>query len=952
MLGLRAASPGRFLPLLEARAGLAEPVLLSTALERLLIEEAARAARVPLFDDPSVAAPSGAVRSLAGLIRALRMNRITPAAYADAGGDAHAADAYQRFEQRRTKLGAHDAASRIERLLENGVPAVRLVLDDPALSHRALLDLYSAAIAAAPSCHVGISTLVEDGPGARMASTLEQLGLSVERGRRDSHAPAPAMRAIGGTGMYDEVELVAREMLALLRSAELVSDTSGTGASRSMRPGDILGLAPNGAYLMLLHDACTRLGIPVAGKRRVDALDVPLVRALLNAFELLAHPEADSPERGLALLSTPYVGLSLDEHDALARALTCRALGSLDSWRRFATGTGSHRFQQFAESVPLMAARLTGERSHSELAGSITALALDHHFLANGRKANLEARCDDVVRIDQQGWDALVKALDELGAALRQAGIVRLPARRWLTGLTEILSQAHVAADAKPLDGVRLTVTGAGLPSAAHVFAVGWREGLVPRRTRDDPFLTESVKRRLNELGAIFPLAADRVAHEHERRERVLRAARESLTISYPAVDEDGDPLLPSFYLDDLGLTDSTRSDAAGIGARERAVGDATWPLSLAATRRERVTRATLLARHRPAASLGDELEAVGATLAELTKREMRAYRGRLHAPQVIRLRRTAREEAAQLAGIMSASQARMATHCLYEHFGSRRLALEQLRAPAVDGLLIGNVAHGVLAEIGRAGFDPEMVDVLLERHWNQLVPEALLGQPESDFERDVLASQLRDLVTVERSYLEATGVNAVHFELAFGLPDEGRDSGSIVQGLGITLPPGTPIDTSTLRGSIDRVDVVLRDGKRYGAAIDYKTGKGESYRKEMEDMADFQLPIYCAVLPLFGIEPVGAFYLGVSSQERYGVVRSDFADVFAPDAGRQVKKLDGDDFDSYMRARLEVLGGEVARLARGELAVRPRKDDCNFCELRPVCRVGTFGAGGALDEL
>jgi hypothetical protein len=29
---------------------------------------------------------------------------------------------------------------------------------------------------------------------------------------------------------------------------------------------------------------------------------------------------------------------------------------------------------------------------------------------------------------------------------------------------------------------------------------------------------------------------------------------------------------------------------------------------------------------------------------------------------------------------------------------------------------------------------------------------------------------------------------------------------------------------------------------------------------------------------------------------------------------------------------------------------VRPRKDDCAFCELRPVCRVGTFG-GGSGDE-
>ena len=779
-----------------------------------------------------------------------------------------------------------------------------------------------------------------------MARTLERLDLPIERGTRSSPAATPAMRAIGGAGMYDEVELVAREMLALLRSREPVLDGSTPGSRRPLAPGDILGLAPNGAYLALLHDACTRLGIPVAGKRRVELLDVPLVRALLNAFELLADPKADSAERGLALLATPYIGLSLDQHDALARTLTKRALGAIESWRRFATGTNSGRFQRLAEAAPLMMARLTGERSHRELAGTITELAVDHGFLANGRRANLEAGCDDVVRMDQQGWEALAKALDELGAALRLAGIARLPARRWLAELTELLANAHVAADAKPLDGVRLTVTGAGLPAAAHVFAVGWREGLVPRRTREDPFLTERVKRRLNELGAIFPLTTDRVAHEHERRERVLRASRESLTISYPAADQDGNPLLPSFYLDDLGLVDDARRDA-----NERGVGDATWPLSLAATRNERVARATLLARHRPAASLGDELDAVKGTLRELTGREIRAYRGRVHAPQVIRLSRAARREAAKLAGVMSASQARTATHCLYEHFGTRRLGIAQLRAPSVDSLLVGNVVHGVLAELGRRGFDPEGIDSLLAAHWNRWLPDALHGEPESEFEREMLASQLRDLVTAEREYLEATGVRAEHFELAFGLPADGSDPASIAQGLEILLPPGAPIDASMLRGSIDRVDVVLRDGKRYGAAIDYKTGKGSSYWKEMEEMADFQLPIYCAVLPLFGIEPVGAFYLGVSSQERYGVVRADFADVFAPDAGRQVRKLDVDGFDAYMRTRIDTLGGEVARLARGELVVRPRRDDCKFCELRPVCRVGTFGAGSERDD-
>jgi hypothetical protein len=951
MLGLRATSPARFLPTLEARAGIAEPQLLSTALERLLVEESARAARVPLFDDSGVAAPAGAIRAIAGLIRSLRMNLITPDVYADVGGDSRAADAYRRFETRRAELGLHDAASRIGRLLARGVPSVPLVLDDPALTNRASFDLYAAAIEAAPSCHVGISTLLPDGgPGAGLAARLEALGLVPEHGARAAATPPVTMRAIGGAGTYDEVELVAREMLALLRAAVPVRDPE-SGASRAICPGDILGLAPNGSYLVLLHDACARLGVPVAGKRRVSLLDVPLVRALLGAFELLTDPGDDRAERGLALLATPYVGLSLDQHDQLARALTRKALGAMESWRRCAEVANDRHFQELAESVPLVMARLSGERSHRELAGAITALAIEQHFLSNGRKANLDAGCDDIVRIDQQGWDALERALDVLGTALRLAGIIRLPARRWLAELKELLAGAHVAADAKPLDGIRLTVIGAGLPAAAHVFALGWRDGLVPRRSREDPFLTERVKERLNELGAIFPLTNQRVAREHERRERVVRAAREVLTISFPSVDADGDRILPSFYLEDLGLMKDGE-----VQGEARGVGDVTWPISIAATRNESVTRATYIARHKPRSTPGDDLHAVRETLAELTARELRSYDGRRHAPQVIRLRKAVRREAAKLAGIMSASQAKMAAHCLYEHFGSRRLRIEQLRAPDVDALTVGNVLHAVLAQLGRCGFDPDKVDALLDEHWRGELLEALRDEPKAGFEREILASQLRDLVTAEREYLQTTGVSAVHFELGFGhraMGDGHGDGGhgAIIEGLTIALPSGTPIDSSTLRGSIDRVDVVERHGRRFGVAIDYKTGKGLRYRQEMEDRADFQLPIYCAVLPLLEIEPVGAFYLGVSDRQRFGVVREEFADIFAPGAkSSEVKKLPEDEFDRYMQSRMSALSGEVARIAHGELVVRPRKDDCAFCELRPVCRIGTFG-GGSGDE-
>ena len=927
-LGVTIVSRSRLLPLLESRAGLATPRTLSGALEHLLVTESARAARVPLFDESDHDAPAGAVVAVARLIRTLRLNRVTPDQLEAAGGDARAADAYRRFERRRREFGFHDETDRVDALLAAGVPSLPLVIEEPSFPNRATWELHRAAIEVSSSCHVGASVLTDDGAPPAWTWRLDALGFT----RTVAHEPPrnPATRAVGGVGMYDEVDLVAREMLALLHS------------NGAVHPTKILGVAPNATYLAILADACARVGIPVASPRSVYAADVPLVRALLDTFRLLADPEEDTAERGLALLATPYVGLGLDGHDRLAKTLVMRGLGALRTWHRFAESTRSPRFVKLAAAVVRLAERLRGERAPKELAAALTSLGLDFGFLSAGRRINLAAGRDEALRVDQKGWECLAAAADELNEALRITGTTRISARRWLAHLADAIADSTVRVDAKAYDGAHLGIAGAGLPNATHVFAVGWREGVFPRRMREDPLLPERVVRALNELGAMIPSAADRTIREHERRERIRRAARESLVISWPATGEDAAPLLPSFYMDDLGVTDR----------RPRSVGDTTWPLSLAASRGERLTRATVVARHRPADEAGAELDAVRDALASLSSGERRAYEGLMHAGQVIQLPTEILAEAGALAGQMSASQAKMLVHCLYEHFGKRRLQLGMLAAPQIDLPSIGSIAHGVLADVGRAGFDPARLDEIFDRWWGAKVGEELLGDTRVGFERGILYASLVELVAREHAHLDASGSRAAFFELSFGTNDEGRDAASLTEGPPIALPVGTPISHSTLRGSIDRVDVIERGGARYGVAIDYKSGKGERYGIEMEEMADFQLPIYCEVLPLFRIEPVGAFYLGIGSGERYGVVRSDFAAEFVPaDGGKGVRVLGPGEFQQFMLERQLALRNEIARLARGQLRTKPRNDDCGYCDLRPVCRIGTFGVGGIPDE-
>jgi RecB family exonuclease len=175
----------------------------------------------------------------------------------------------------------------------------------------------------------------------------------------------------------------------------------------------------------------------------------------------------------------------------------------------------------------------------------------------------------------------------------------------------------------------------------------------------------------------------------------------------------------------------------------------------------------------------------------------------------------------------------------------------------------------------------------------------------------------------------------------------ERLDPASLREGIVLPLPGRAPIPAVVLRGAIDRVDVVEGRGTRFGVAIDYKSGKAKSYGDAFADLADFQLPIYCEAMRGAGVEPVGAVFLGISSGERFGVIREDFADRFLLGPAKGVRRLRAETFERRLAVAMEALAGWAAKAATPEVVVAPRDDDCGWCELAPVCRIATFGVGG-----
>jgi hypothetical protein len=199
-----------------------------------------------------------------------------------------------------------------------------------------------------------------------------------------------------------------------------------------------------------------------------------------------------------------------------------------------------------------------------------------------------------------------------------------------------------------------------------------------------------------------------------------------------------------------------------------------------------------------------------------------------------------------------------------------------------------------------------------------------------------------------ELAHLRVDGVAQPTFaELAFG-EEPGkrgpRDAASRLDAFPLEVPTSKGIMTVRFRGSMDRVDAITVDGRRYAVIIDYKTGKtSKYYADDMMKGLDLQLRLYCLVLQEFwDITPVGALYLGFGDGVRRGAIREDFARCIAGidlEASNAIRSLATPDWQGFIDETKALIVPLVDRLVRLDVTPAPRNHDCGFCELTPVCR-------------
>jgi ATP-dependent helicase/DNAse subunit B len=748
-----------------------------------------------------------------------------------------------------------------------------------------------AALAAGPAC----ITELEPRSSEYAAPGLAHLERTLfERAPAEPPSPAGAVRFLEGAGTRDTLELVAQELLVLLRD--------GVPAER------IAIVVPSAErFRAPLETALAGFGIPYALESRRRLGSTPVGHALTS---LLRFAWAGGGRKDLfAFLRTPYSGLARSSVDYVEGRLRGRAVESPE--------------RVVEESERLREAPLVGLR---DLRAAETPLAGVRALLASMLRSayGLEAPpAGETSRLDLRCFAAATRLLDELDEWQRLAG--PLGPDELIAALDRVEVTAPVG---EPGRVAVLDLLRARTRRFDVLFLLGLEEGSLPRRDRSSPFLDDDRRRELGgRLERPDPVSRDRYLFY-----TACTRATDRLYLVREAATDDGSPVEASpFWHETRAVFDA---DEVVRATTRRALSQLTWPLESAPTERERARALVRLAADPAQVDLATAL----ADANDWSRRLGRARRAfdrdaRLRNPAVL----------AWLGGraTFGATELERFVDCSSAWLFERVVDPKTIDAEA-DALVRGKVAHqalyafygGLPKELGSDRVSEANLDEalpFLERCLDDALRSGVRLELGEVAAAELRESLWRDLERFAREEARAEGgLLPRRFEVGFGTE---RSAPELQRGLEL----GEGIFAS---GKIDRVDVDPFSAR--GIVQDYKSGKGSHSARQIDDEQRLQVPLYLLVLrDLVGIEPLGGVYRALSgSRGARGMLRTEAREDLPGFAERDY--LDEGAFWAQVeRARSRALGA-AQRIRRGDIAHDPRGGDCpSWCDLWTMCRIG-----------
>ncbi len=707
-----------------------------------------------------------------------------------------------------------------------------------------------------------------------------------------------SLRFLEGAGLRGTLELLADEVLALLRA--------GTPAE------EIAVVCPSiDRWRAALDTAFVTLGVPYAVEGRVRLGQTPFGQALLG---LLRYAWLDGERRDLfSFLRSPYSGLARGHVDFLEGRLRGRGVNAP---ARVEEEVEKLRQQPLPQLGPLRAADdpLAGIR---DLARAMVSCAHGKEAPPTTRTALLDLRAQaEVARLADQLAD-----WRDLGGELSREDVVAL-----LERATVRLAGAREAGRVAVLDLLR-----ARTRRFEALFVLGLEEGGLPRRTEGSPFLDEERKAELERSSRTGRLLrTDPVSRDRYLFYTACTRPTRRLYLVREAANDDGAPREPSPFWDEVrGLF---AAEDVERWTRRRSLPALTWPVETAPSERERV---------RALARLASDDARAARPLARANGWERRLERALEAFDRPTRLTHPVVLEELQQKTSFSVTDLERFADCSSMWLFERLVSPRSIDAE-VDALLRGSVAHQVLFSFykglpKRTGAEQVQAETLddaldfmreclattLEAHVRADLPELERRELEESLSRD-----LEQLVRAEAGSPSPLVPN--RFEVSFGSERSAPE-----------LQRGLDLGGFTVSGKIDRID---RDpfGAR-GIVVDYKSGRTAHSARKIETELHLQIPLYMLVLrDLVGIEPLGGVYRSLAGEgQARGLLRAEARDDGVPGFSRN-DYLDEDAFWGQIDRAQEHARAMVERIRAGDVRHDPKNGfPCpTWCDLWPMCRV------------
>lgn len=697
---------------------------------------------------------------------------------------------------------------------------------------------------------------------------LERNLFEDSQGRTD---PGRAVRLLAAGGERAEVELIAAEVLGLLRA--------GT------EPGDVAVVFRDpAAYGSVVEQVFDAYGIPFSIDRRVPLAHTTLGRALLALLRCATG--SGTADDLLAWLRAPGYLDQPELADRLEAELRTRGARSATDARELWEST---RWTLDEIDRLRNAAARGAEPLLAELDRRLEAVFARPYR----RKAHAFQGAE---RDDPRVWNEAHAAIADLRALVEQDVVPSLDAAAIHDALADL--PVRMGDDPRP---ERVQVASPEQVRARRFQAVivaGMQEGELPRGAAPEPFLSDDDRRALATVSGVrLPVRDDQLDRERYLFYACASRAESVLMLSSRVSDEEGNPQVGSFFLQDVADLFEPMTP------RLRALGDVAWPLPEAPTTdewRRAIAAAGPRISQRAPGGLADP-----AVLDVLAEREL------------------------------STSALEAYSDCPVKWLVERILKPDQLE-PDPEYMVRGNYAHAVL----------EVTYRRLRETGDSGVTRANLPTAERLLREALVEKQAEFQLSPQETRVRAA-VRKLEFDLLRHLRRE-AESGARFQPEALELPFGgtgeldrlPPLELAgvTIQGKIDRVDVL--DGR--AVVRDYKSGSKAWPANRWEEDRRLQVALYMlAVRELMGLEPVGGFYVPLAGQDARprGVIDSDWSDeVGAGVFDNDVK--DAGAIDALLDSAREQVCVLADEMRAGRL--EPCPDTCSFrheCSYPAICR-------------